>query len=182
MGAKKRVRESNTSAAPTSQVTTKAELISMRPPPPPAKERVDPRINRKREHADSLDDFELSMLQSGFSIVELADGAKKFNAGTRTPYVRLCNAVIRWWIRLPMGQKRVLWVDPKSGFTEKNAPKFSSSRGAELVARGLAGFRWVYSRAHLLEAREWREHMLQMTPAERLREDPVPGQEHFEAK
>lgn len=157
--------------APASHVTTRATLESMRhvAPKPQRSKRIDTRVGRRREHADSIDDFELELLRHGLNLEDLFLTARSYDQGTRTPFAKLAHAVMQWWCSLPLGPKRVVWVDPQSGYTEANLPKFSTAIGQELMNRGLAGGRWVHTRLHLLEARQWRREMLAMSPAERLK-------------
>lgn len=180
---RRRAPEAQASTPPASHVAKRSQLVeSLRPAPEvvtprPTKSRVDPRIGRQRDHRDGIDDFELRLLQHGINFEDLQKGSKSFNMGTRTPYARLCHAVLQWWCSQPMGQRRVVWVDPSCGYNEKNVPKFSTVEGAELQAKGLAGARWVYSRTHLLEARAWARDMLALSPAERLAAPASPGEE-----
>ena len=154
-------------------------LAEARASSPKPKRRVDPRVGRKRYHGDGVDDFELELLRHGINLEDLQRVALQYDKGTRTPHAKLAHAVMRWWLGLPMGQRKVVWCDPASGYTERTLPKLSSSEGADLVARGLAGARWVYSRAHLLAARTWARHMLTLTPLERLQQPVESGDERL---
>lgn len=123
-----------------------------------------------KQYADSLDEFELSLLRHGISMEDLRTQARAFESGTRTPHAKLAHAILQWWCSIPIGGRRVVWVDPLSGHTEATLPKFSTAEGQDLLSRGLAGACWVSTRKHLLEARAWARRMLQLTPQERLRE------------
>lgn len=127
-----------------------------------------PKKSPKRIYADGLDEFEMAMAKHGISLDDLLKAARSLELGTSTPYARLAHAVISWWCSKPMGSRRVVWVDPASGFTERTVPKFSTAEGQDLLTRGLAGAAWVSTRKHLLDARAWAKRMLQLTAAERL--------------
>ena len=123
-----------------------------------------------KQYVDSLDEFELSLLRHGINMEDLRTAARSYEAGTKTPYAKLAHAILQWWCSIPIGGRRVVWVDPASGYTEATLPKFSTAEGQDLLSRGLAGACWVSTRKHLLEARAWAKRMMQLTPVERLRE------------
>lgn len=143
--------------------------------------RVDPSIvgRRKRAYSDGIDDFELAMARHGISMDDIVKAAKSFELGTTTPYAKLAHAVISWWCSIPMGGRRIVWVDPDTGYTEGTLPKFSTAEGQDLITRGLAGGVWVSTRKHLLEARAWAKRMLQLTPTQRLDEPIQLGDERL---
>lgn len=184
------------SVAPSSGIITKAEIIAIRdaallaeervkhgklPRPRDRKkrERVDPRIGRYRSNSDRIEEFELALLQHGINFEELEKHAISYQRGTRTPLAKLAHAVMEWWCSASISHIRVVFVDPASGYTERNMPKLSSMEGMQLVARGLAGGVWVSTRKQLLEARKWKKRMISLTPAERLREPMVFGDERL---
>jgi len=165
---------SNPPSPNESHVTTRAELIAKlgsarHAAGPKPKKRVDSRRDRKRDHSDGIDDFELELWRHGVNFADLYKAAVAYSNGTQTQYNKLANAIVRWWCSLPMGPRKIVWVDSTSGYTERTVPKFSTALGRQLVDQGLAGARWVYSRSELLKARQWRQRMLEMTPAQRLR-------------
>lgn len=135
-------------------------------------EKADKRI---RDYRDGPDELELSLFRHGLNLDDVHVGAKQYDSGTRTPYAKLCHAVLRWWCDLPMTGRQVVWVDERSGYTWKNVPKFSTALGRSLMSKGLAGGRWAYSRSQLLDLRAWAAQMLALTPKERLAMAPQPG-------
>lgn len=134
-----------------------------------------PEKERIRDYRDGPDELELSLFRHGLNLDDVHAGAKQYDAGTRTPFARLCHAVLRWWCDLPMTGRQVVWVDEKSGYTWRNVPKFSTTEGRSLVTKGLAGGRWAYTRSQLLDLRAWAAQMLSLTPKERLEQAPQPG-------
>lgn len=137
------------------------------------------RVKNKRSFHDNLDAFELVLLRNGISMDDLLKASRTFDMGTHTPYAKLAHVLVQWWCSVPMGGRRVVWVDPDSGFTERTLPKFSTAEGQDLLARGLAGAVWVSTRKHLLEARAWAKRMMQLTPEERVREPIQIGDERL---
>lgn len=174
-------------SAPASHITTRAQLeqlraqaVGMNVPQPRAAKRKALGAGggrRQRDRADGIDDFEMELLRHGINFEDIQKAAKQYDSGTRTPYVKLAHACLRWWCTQPLGLRKVLWVDPASGYTDRNVPKLSTAVGRELVARGLAGVMWVYSRPNLLQARAWAKRMLALTPTQRLSEPVMPGEE-----
>lgn len=179
-----------------SHITTKADLESKRRAAlerletpqqrpterlgsPRLKRAPDTRAGRRRSYIDGVDDFELELLKHGLNMEDVLRASREYDAGTNDKYRRLAHAVFHWWIGLPVSPRKVAWVDPTSGFTLKNLPKFSTREGQELLSKGLAGARWVYNRVHLIEARMWAKKMLAMSPGDRLAEPIQLGDERL---
>jgi hypothetical protein len=164
---------------PVSSVIPKAQLQahldSLAPgdadaeePPSLSPKRVDSRRNRKRDWSDIVDDFEMTLIRHGINIEDLQEARRQYTDGTRTKFTTLAKASLEWWIGRKCGLRRVTFVDPVSGYTERTAPKFSTFKGHQLQLRGLASYKWVASREDLLAARAWRKRMLSLTPLQRL--------------
>ena len=142
----------------------------------------DGRVGRYRANSDRIEEFELRLLRHGVNFDEIEKYAKQYDAGTRTPLAKLAHAVLDWWCSASISHMRIIWVDPISGFTEETVPKLSSLEGQSLVARGLAGGVWVSTRRQLLQARQWKAHMLSLTPVQRITEPMVFGDLRLGAK
>lgn len=134
---------------------------------------------RKRIYTDGVDDFELALAKHGISFEDLMKAARSLEMGTHTPYARLAAAVLLWWCSKPMAARRVVWVDPDTGYTSRTLPKFSTAEGQDLITRGLAGASWVSTRKQLLDARAWAKRMMSLTPAQRLSEPIQLGDERL---
>ena len=133
----------------------------------PRTKRIDTRVGRKRDYNDATDDFEIELRRHNLTFTQLRKGADSYDNGVRSPYATLCHATLRWWLALPMSNRRVVWVDPESGFDERTVPEARTLEGKELIARGMVYIAWAKTRLELLRCREVVERLKEMTPTER---------------